>query len=85
MKEILEWFKPGTRVKRYIGLQILSIAVLIFCVISLTNILDLNKMTLIAYIFLITLSIFGIIFSFILAQKIYYMFHLKILVKKIKV
>ena len=38
MKEILEWFKPGTRVKRYIGLQILSIAVLIFCVISLTNI-----------------------------------------------
>lgn len=69
MKEILEWFKPGTRVKRYIGLQILSIAVLIFCVISLTNILDLNKMTLIAYIFLITLSIFGIIFSFILAQK----------------
>ena len=69
MKEILEWFKPGTRVKRYIGLQILSIAVLIFCIISLTNILDLNKMTLIAYIFLITLSIFGIIFSFILAQK----------------
>ena len=55
MKEILEWFKPGTRVKRYIGLQILSIAVLIFCIISLTNILDLNKMTLIAYIFLITL------------------------------
>lgn len=69
MKEILEWFKPGTRVKRYIGLQILSIAVLIFCIISLTNILDLNKITLIAYIFLITLSIFGIIFSFVLAQK----------------
>lgn len=69
MKEILEWFKPGTRVKRYIGLQILSIAVLIFCIISLTNILDLNKITLVAYIFLITLSIFGIIFSFVLAQK----------------
>ena len=69
MKEILEWFKPGTRVKRYIGIQILSIAVLIFCVISLTNILDLNKITLVAYIFLITLSIFGIIFSFVLAQK----------------
>lgn len=69
MKEILEWFKPGTRVKRYIGIQILSIAVLIFCIISLTNILDLNKITLVAYIFLITLSIFGIIFSFVLAQK----------------
>lgn len=69
MKEIFEWFKPGTRVKRYIGLQLLSIAVLMFCVISLTNILDLNKITLIAYIFLITLSIFGIIFSFVLAQK----------------
>lgn len=69
MKEILEWFKPGTRVKRYIGIQIISIAVLIFCIISLTNILDLNKITLVAYIFLITLSIFGIIFSFVLAQK----------------
>lgn len=69
MKEILEWFKPGTRVKRYIAIQILSIAILIFCIISLTNILDLNKITLVAYIFLITLSIFGIIFSFVLAQK----------------
>lgn len=69
MKEILEWLKPGTRVKRYILLQIISIAVLIFCVISLTNTMDLNKITLIAYIFLITLSIFGLIFSFVLAQK----------------
>ena len=69
MKEILEWFKPGARVKRYIGLQLLSIGVLLFSVISLTKIMDLNRITLIAYIFLITLSIFGLIFSFVFAQK----------------
>lgn len=69
MREILEWLKPGARVKRYIFLQILSMAVFIYCVISLQKIYDLNKVTLIAYILLITLSAFGMIFSFILAQK----------------
>lgn len=69
MKEILEWFKPGTRVKRYIAMQLLSIGVFMFCVISLINTLDLNRITLVAYIFLITLSIFGMIFSFVFAQK----------------
>jgi len=69
MKEILEWLKPGARVKRYIALQIISVAVLIFCSVSLFNTLDLNRVTLIAYIILITLSIFCMIFSFIFAQK----------------
>ena len=69
MKEILEWFKPGARVKRYIGLQLLSVGVLLFSVISLTRIMDLNRVTLVAYIFLITLSIFGIVYSFVFAQK----------------
>ena len=69
MKEILEWLKPGARVKRYIVLQIISVAVLIFCSVSLFNTLDLNRVTLIAYIILITLSIFCMIFSFIFAQK----------------
>ena len=69
MKEILEWFKPGARVKRYIALQLVSVGVLLFSIISLTRIMDLNRVSLVAYIFLITLSIFGIVYSFVLAQK----------------
>ena len=69
MKTILEWLKPGARVKRYILVQLISIAVLMFCVVSLGKVYDLNKNMLIAYIALITISIFGIVFSFILAQK----------------
>lgn len=69
MKTILEWLKPGARVKRYIFMQIVSIAVLIFCIVTLRGVYDLNEKMLIAYIILITLSIFGIIFSFVLAQK----------------
>ena len=84
MKEILEWLKPGARVKRYIFLQILSMAVFIYCVISLQKIYDLNRMTLIAYILLITLSAFGMIFSFILAQKNILYISLKNLSKKNK-
>lgn len=69
MKTILEWLKPGARVKRYIFIQILSIALLIFCVVTLSTTSDLSRKMLIAYIVLITLSIFGVIFSFVLAQK----------------
>lgn len=69
MRTILEWFKPGARVKRYIILQIISIGLLIFSIITLKSIYDLNLNMLISYIALITLSAFGIIFSFILAQK----------------
>lgn len=69
MKTIIEWLKPGARVKRYMVMQILSIIVLIFCLVSLKGVNDMNRNMLIAYIFLITLSAFGIIFSFVLAQK----------------
>ncbi len=69
MKTILEWFKPGARVKRYMLLQIVSIAVFIYGVISLKSTLDISKTKLIAYIILLTLSAFGIIFSFIFAQR----------------
>ena len=69
MKTILEWLKPGARVKRYIFLQLLSIALLIFCIVTLSTTMDLNRKMLIAYIALITVSIFGLIFSFVLAQK----------------
>ncbi len=84
MREILEWLKPGARVKRYIFLQILSISVFIYCIISLQKIYDLNKITLIAYILLITLSAFGVIFSFIFAQKNILYISLKNLSKKNK-
>ncbi len=69
MKALLEWLKPGARVKRYIVIQIISIIVLIFCVVTLKSTFDLSRKMLLAYIVLITISIFGIIFSFILAQK----------------
>lgn len=69
MKTILEWLKPGARVKRYMVLQIVSIAVLIYCLVTLISTYDIGLKMLIAYVILITLSIFGILFSFILAQK----------------
>ncbi len=69
MKTILEWLKPGAGVKRYILLQIISISLLIFCIVTLMSIKDLSPKMLIAYIALLTVSVFGIIFSFIIAQK----------------
>ena len=69
MREILEWLKPGARVKRYIFTLIISVLLLIFCGISLGKTSDLTPTMLIAYVLLITLSIFGIVFSFILAQR----------------
>ncbi|MEG2348362.1 MAG: uridine diphosphate-N-acetylglucosamine-binding protein YvcK [Clostridia bacterium] len=69
MRAILEWLKPGARVKRYLFLQILSIGVLVFSITTLKSIFDLTPTMLIAYIALLTLSGFGIAFSFILAQK----------------
>ena len=35
MKDLLEWLKPGARVKRYIFTLIISVLLLIFCGISL--------------------------------------------------
>lgn len=69
MRTILEWLKPGARIKRYMILQAVSVAVLVYCIVNLMATYDLNEKMLIAYIALITLSSFGIIFSFILAQK----------------
>ena len=69
MKEIWAWFKPGTKVKRYILLQIASISVFVFSLISLLRQEVLVPKTLIAYIALLTLSVFGIFFSFLFAQK----------------
>lgn len=68
-KTMLEWLKPGTHIKRYILLQLLSIALFIFCIIMLIAAPDLGIKRLIAYIIVITISLFGVIYSFILAQK----------------
>lgn len=69
MKTILEWLKPGAKVKRFLILQLISIAVLIFCVVTLMSTYDMGLKKLIAYIGLITISLFGTIYSFILAQR----------------
>lgn len=69
MRTLLEWFKPGARVKRYIFLQVVSIAAFIFGFISLKSTLDISKTRLIAYIILLTISAFCIIFSFVFAQR----------------
>ena len=84
MRTILEWLKPGAGVKRYIFMQIISIAVLIFCIINLNTISDLNEKMLVAYIVLITLSAFGVIFSFVLAQRNILLVSLKNISKKNK-
>ena len=69
MRDLIEWLKPGSRVKRYIFALLVSVLLLILCGVSLGKISDLTPTMLIAYVLLITLSIFGIIFSFILAQR----------------
>ncbi len=69
MREILEWLKPGARVKRYIFTLIVSDLLLIYCGVKLGQTPGLTPTLLFSYVILITLSIFGIVFSFILAQK----------------
>lgn len=69
MKTFLEWLKPGVRVKRYVFLQLISIATLIYSVISLMTREILVPKILIAYIALITLSLFTTVYSFMLAQR----------------
>lgn len=84
MKEIIEWLKPGAGVKRYIFTLLASTVLLIFCGISLGKISDLSPRMLFAYVLLITLSIFGIIFSFILAQRSILLVSLKNISKRNK-
>ena len=69
MNTILEWLKPGVKVKRYIFAQLVAIGLIIFSAVTLANRENLTVMLLIAYVILITLSIFTVIFSFIMAQK----------------
>lgn len=69
MRALLEWLRPGARVKRYIFLQLLSIGVLAYSIIKLISNEIITPKTLLAYIALITISFFGTIYSFILAQR----------------
>ena len=69
MRTFLEWLKPGIKVKRYIILQLASIATLAYSVITLTTREILTPKILIAYIALITLSLFLTVYSFLLAQR----------------
>ncbi|MBR5227372.1 MAG: YvcK family protein [Clostridia bacterium] len=69
MRQIIEWLKPGARVKRYILLQLISIAVLSYSIITLFTRDILEPKILIAYISLITISLFLTVYSFLLAQR----------------
>ena len=69
MRTFLEWLKPGIKVKRYIILQLVSIATLAYSVITLMTREILTPKVLIAYIALITLSLFTTVYSFLLAQR----------------
>lgn len=69
MKQLLEWLKPGVKVKRYILLQLVSLAVLCYSIVTLCTREILVPKVLIAYIALITISLFLTIYSFLLAQR----------------
>lgn len=69
MKQILEWLKPGVKVKRYILLQLVSLGALSYSIITLCTREILEPKVLIAYISLITISLFLTIYSFLLAQR----------------
>jgi len=69
MRILLEWLRPGVKVKRYIMLQLISIASLIYAISTLVTRDNMSLKTLIAYIALITVSLFFTIYSFILAQR----------------
>lgn len=69
MMGFLAWLKPGVRIKRYIILQLIAIGVLCYSLVSLFGGSSINPQQLIAYVALITISLFLTIFSFMLAQR----------------
>lgn len=69
MRVLLEWLRPGVKIKRYILLQLVSISSLIYAISTLVTRENMAFRTLIAYITLITIALFMTIYSFILAQR----------------
>ena len=69
MRVLLEWLRPGVKVKRYILLQLISISALIYSISTLITRDNMSLKMLVAYIAIITISLFLTIYSFILAQR----------------
>ncbi len=69
MKAFLEWLKPGIKVKRYVILQIISVVLLGYTTYKCFGEQGHGKEEIIAYILLITISLFTTVYSFILAQR----------------
>ncbi len=69
MRILLEWLRPGVKIKRYILMQLVFISTLVYSISTLVTRDNMSLKTLIAYIALITVSIFMTIYSFILAQR----------------
>lgn len=69
MKTFLEWLKPGIRVKRYVILQIMSVTLLAYSVFKCFGDKIQDRERIVAYIALITVSLFLTIYSFLLAQR----------------
>ena len=69
MRILLEWLKPGVKVKRYIILQLISLGTLAYSVATLITRDNMSFKTLVSYIALITIALFLTVYSFILAQR----------------
>jgi len=69
MRVLLEWLRPGVKIKRYILLQLISISSLIYAISTLITRDNMSLKMLVAYIALITIALFLTIYSFVLAQR----------------
>lgn len=69
MRVLLEWLRPGVKIKRYILLQLVSISSLIYAISTLITRDNMSLKMLVAYIALITIALFLTIYSFVLAQR----------------
>ena len=65
MKTFLEWLKPGIKVKRYVILQILSVILLAYTSFKCFGEEVQGRERIIAYIALITISLFLTVYSFV--------------------
>ena len=69
MKTFLEWLKPGIKVKRYVFLQIISVVTLAYTTYKCFGEEVQGKERILAYIALMTISLFLTVYSFMLAQR----------------
>lgn len=69
MKTFLEWLKPGIKVKRYVLLQIISVVMLAYTTFKCFGEEVQGQERILAYIALMTISLFLTVYSFMLAQR----------------